>query len=124
MNGFKSLKKGKTGIDNAFPHHSIPGESYGHANQGVNVCWCYYCNEQFHSEQLLAEHLTEHSCKKPFKCEKCCLSFMHRSTLRRHEAVCGGSFRLKLHVCSFCSRSFTYRHDLKRHVRNIHRSVS
>ncbi|XP_059147025.1 zinc finger protein 236-like isoform X7 [Physella acuta] len=85
-----------------------------------NSCWCFYCDMGFSSELLLVQHLSSHTHRKPFQCEKCSLSFMHRSTLRRHQNVCGGSFTLKRHVCPFCERTFTYRHDLKRHCKNIH----
>lgn len=86
-------------------------------------CWCFYCDMGFSSELLLVEHLASHTHQKPFQCEKCSLSFMHRSTLRRHQNVCGGSFTLKRHVCPFCERTFTYRHDLRRHCKNIHDDV-
>lgn len=85
-----------------------------------HTCWCYYCDKGFDSELLLVEHLSVHTTKKPFRCEKCSLSFMHRSTLKRHQNVCGGSYTMKKHVCPFCERSFTYRHDLRRHCKNIH----
>lgn len=103
------------------------GRSYSNPCSIVNTgsgYWCYHCNGIFMTQTLLTEHLVKLGCKKPWQCEKCSLSFMHRSTLNRHRRICGGSFRLKQHACHICSRQFTYRHDLKRHVQTVHNLYS
>ncbi|GFO13608.1 Zinc finger protein 112-like protein [Plakobranchus ocellatus] len=87
-------------------------------------CWCYMCDKRFESDVQLVNHLRLHSFQKPFHCKKCSLPFMYRSTLKRHENVCGDKGTIKRHFCSLCKRSFTYRHDLKRHCLTLHGFVT
>ena len=103
---------------------------------------CHLCSQNIPTKKLLLRHMTEHSGKKPFKCDKCNALFSYNTTLTAHKKkhsednickcdVCGKHWsspsKLEAHYrthtqekpfsCRNCNTKFVTRSNLNKHVK-------
>jgi KRAB domain-containing zinc finger protein len=108
---------------------------------------CTTCGRGFALRSHLTTHMRLHTGATPFKCEVCGEEFAHSSSLRSHTSKHTGVYRhqctvdkcqyksnnaynLKLHAsihstvkpykCHVCGQGFTFKGNLKGHVKRVH----
>eukprot|EP00794_Sanderia_malayensis_P010570 gene10570-11691_t len=94
------------------------------------------CRESFKWASQLSRH--KKNCTKPsmqqkqfdlingsFRCLSCSKSYAHRPNILRHLKTCKGSqASSNVHERSYCSRNFTYKSTLERHMDQVHNAES
>lgn len=103
---------------------------------------CTVCSEAFSDEKVLADHVTIHTTKEPFKCKTCGKAFKTRSSMNHHTNVhrprvpcshpdCGQVFLTKAHMtrhmmnhteekpyhCKTCGKQFRRKDTLRTHIK-------
>ncbi|MCL4145615.1 UNVERIFIED_CONTAM: hypothetical protein GTU68_031290 [Idotea baltica] len=76
---------------------------------------CHYCGKLFRYQSQLEIHLRTHTGERPYVCEVCNQSFIHRHHLKRHNEKFHPMFTP--HVCKLCWKSFKRKDHLVEHVR-------
>lgn len=116
-----------------------------HCNE--SPCICPTCGLVLSSKGNLKSHIASvHEQKESFKCSVCDKGFKYNSSLKRHinrfhnnnnteeckhchklfknmnshVAICSNPFRLNIHKCAICSKTFKEKRYLKEHVRYAH----
>ncbi|ALC43721.1 CTCF [Drosophila busckii] len=91
-------------------------------HEGEKCYRCNLCSYASVSQRHLDSHMLIHTDSKPLKCDLCPQAFRQRQLLRRHiNLVHNDQYkapepREKVHSCPNCSRSFTHKGNLMRHM--------
>ncbi|XP_017063352.1 transcriptional repressor CTCF [Drosophila eugracilis] len=92
------------------------------SHEGEKCYRCKLCSYASVTHRHLSSHMLIHLDEKPFRCDHCPQSFRQRQLLRRHmnlihnEQYMPPEPRAKLHKCPSCSREFTHKGNLIRHM--------
>ncbi|EDW69222.1 transcriptional repressor CTCF [Drosophila virilis] len=92
------------------------------SHEGEKCYRCSLCSYASVSQRHLDSHMLIHTDTKPFKCDLCSQAFRQRQLLRRHVNLMHNEDykppepREKMHSCPSCSRVFTHKGNLMRHM--------
>ena len=93
----------------------------------IKYSTCDHCHKLFENRSFLRKHMRKYhedikiyGSKETFKCETCETVFTDISSLKRHKRIVHEN--KKYHNCDFCGKSFSKKHDLKRHIQYSHDS--
>ncbi|XP_017043325.1 transcriptional repressor CTCF [Drosophila ficusphila] len=92
------------------------------SHEGEKCYRCTLCSYASVTQRHLESHMLIHLDEKPFQCEQCPQTFRQRQLLRRHmnlihnEEYQPPEPRAKMHKCPSCSREFTHKGNLMRHM--------
>ena len=83
---------------------------------------CPQCQCTLASRRGLTEHVKiVHQKLAIYQCPHCGKGYSHRSNYLDHLATHTG---VKRNVCPVCQRHYTFGNSLKRHIRDVHRTVA
>ncbi|XP_017009569.2 transcriptional repressor CTCF [Drosophila takahashii] len=92
------------------------------SHEGEKCYRCKLCSYASVTQRHLASHMLIHLDEKPFRCEQCPQAFRQNQLLRRHINLMHNDEyqppvpRAKMHKCPSCSREFTHKGNLMRHM--------
>ncbi|XP_016987896.1 transcriptional repressor CTCF [Drosophila rhopaloa] len=100
------------------------------SHEGEKCYRCTLCSYASVTQRHLDSHMLIHLDEKPFQCGQCPQAFRQRQLLRRHmnlihnEEYTPPEPRAKMHKCPTCSREFTHKGNLMRHMEMHDNSVN
>lgn len=80
---------------------------------------CSVCQKEFRTKSKLERHCASHENSTTHSCKDCGKTFKYKRDMLRHQEHHTDEEKTKL-KCNFCPREFFRKHDLDRHVENIH----
>ncbi|KAL8613314.1 hypothetical protein ACOMHN_052554 [Nucella lapillus] len=99
-------------------HSGVPfSDSVGQSVAPNSKCWkCKYCEAVFTSYSELLGHTNSiHLNRQQYVCNLCGKGFSQSEHYNDHMNM---HYNVKAHVCAYCSASFTYKTNLRRHLRS------
>lgn len=102
-----------------FAHHSVLSEHIKRKHVRLRKYECDLCDKKYLNRKTLEAHICAiHTDKRPFKCtvKGCSKTFNRESSYNYHSrAHAEDKFQ-----CTICSKLFSYKTNLRTHLRNIH----
>lgn len=80
---------------------------------------CTECPARYVSKGSLSDHIKLKHTEPAFKCDSCHKAYHSSLTLQRH--IEAAHLRIKKHECNMCAMAFSYRHDMLKHQRKVHK---
>lgn len=83
---------------------------------------CHLCDKKFFTSQMLKTHINSvHLNLRPFSCsfDDCGKTFKKKTNLNYHRQV---HTKENLFACIICHKKFTFKGNLKAHLKNIHKT--
>ncbi|CAD5216968.1 unnamed protein product [Bursaphelenchus xylophilus] len=87
-----------------------------HTGEKPYKCKIAGCDKSFSQLSNLQSHSRCHQSDKPFKCNSCYKCFNDETALLEHIPKHKESKHLKVHICSFCGKSYTQALYLEKHM--------
>lgn len=117
------LKKNNISISGVLPNQQIRLSSSDKpqigALQSLKAFFCTSCPAQFYDRSELKEHMSQsHGDQLPFCCQICGKGYFSNQGLNHHMKLHEG----KSFVCPICDRKMNQLGNIKRHLRNVHKS--
>merc|ERR1712080_670530 len=128
----------------AKPHHGMKEHEKLHTNENPEVC--KWCGKRFKARKTLINHERLHTGESSYQCQYCEKAFVQKSNLNSHVKTCHKDanidsqvmpkvnlkkkaalvnlFDKKPYICEGCQRPFTFKKNLKRHLKTSCPAVS